>query len=208
MTGRTVHPHESERMRQEWLAAHSEHATTDEDSNVLESLSSDPEVRARPARDDELGGPRSGQRLLLKHAEGLGYDAVTTYARGPYMHATYWRPTRTADSIVVRIIEDAGPCDNCILDDEDPRSWCDGLCRYDDEPCRGSCVMKAHDRDRCPHPGRQIAVATWVDGKFEHAYWHPDEREKIGATELRNRLKERAACRLSSPSPTLVAASS
>lgn len=62
-------------------------------------VSLEPEVRARPASDDEV--PR-GARTVINLARKAGWDCTATYARGPWLDADGVNVPYVVDSIVVR----------------------------------------------------------------------------------------------------------
>lgn len=75
-------------------------------SNALEVVP-EPEIRARPALDEDLGTPKSGMRQLLKVCATLGLTTKASYARGPYVGAN-GTALRISDSVVIRVYEPGG----------------------------------------------------------------------------------------------------
>lgn len=59
----------------------------------------EPEIRARPAEKAEI--PR-GATTIINLAKKHGWEVLTTYARGPLLHASGTRVLRVVDSIRVR----------------------------------------------------------------------------------------------------------
>lgn len=61
-----------------------------------------PEVMARPATEEEIGGPRTGRRQMVRAAERAGWDVEAHYARGPFLNMN-GTLNRIADSLVIRM---------------------------------------------------------------------------------------------------------
>jgi len=107
-------PTESRRLVEEWRAAHDE--TAEDPNEHEEPLATTPEIYALPV--DTVGRRRfvcfpdgtvadaqlpGGARTVVNAARKTGWTISATYARGPWMHSSYWTPTRTVDHVALRL---------------------------------------------------------------------------------------------------------
>jgi hypothetical protein len=75
------------------------------------------EVGRRDATEEEIGGPRTGRRQMLKAAQKAGWSVWATYARGPLAHATSGEFLRMIDSLALRMSHPSGH--RCVATWED-----------------------------------------------------------------------------------------
>ena len=66
------------------------------------------EVGRRDATDEEIGGPKTGRRQMLKAAEKAGWMVWATYSRGPITHGTTGEFLRMVDSLALRMSHVSG----------------------------------------------------------------------------------------------------
>lgn len=97
-----LHPLDSQRLREEWLADNVEFENRDENNEEKIEISTTPEVRATviDIGDDRMPG---GAATVIRAARKTGWDTVATYSRGPWMHTTHWTPTGIADLVLLRL---------------------------------------------------------------------------------------------------------
>lgn len=94
----SMHPSESQRLRDAWLVEHGE-MTRQEESDHVEPIP-EPQLRATPVEDDALPG---GAGKIVRAARKAGWTIQATRSRGPWLHSTHWTATGVYDLLLVRL---------------------------------------------------------------------------------------------------------